>query len=96
MLSSWILTAALACAPFRVAPQEPGPTPSALVIRIAEALETVDRRGVPQWIELDKNGPAMDATPPPPPASSSAQLSSMTRNVRCRRRLIRAAKRRIL
>ena len=24
------------------------------MIRIAEALETVDRRGVPQWIELDK------------------------------------------
>jgi small subunit ribosomal protein S4 len=26
------------------------------MIRIAEALETVDRRGVPQWIELDKKG----------------------------------------
>lgn len=24
------------------------------MIRIAEALETVDRRGVPQWVELDK------------------------------------------
>jgi small subunit ribosomal protein S4 len=24
------------------------------MVRIAEALETVDRRGVPQWIELDK------------------------------------------
>ena len=24
------------------------------MLRIAEALETVDRRGVPQWIELDK------------------------------------------
>jgi small subunit ribosomal protein S4 len=26
------------------------------MIRIAEALETVERRGVPQWIELDKKG----------------------------------------
>jgi small subunit ribosomal protein S4 len=24
------------------------------MIRIAEALETVDRRGIPQWIDLDK------------------------------------------
>ena len=24
------------------------------MIRIAEAIETVDRRGVPQWLELDK------------------------------------------
>ena len=24
------------------------------MLRIAEAMETVDRRGVPQWIELDK------------------------------------------
>jgi small subunit ribosomal protein S4 len=26
------------------------------VVRINEALETVDRRGVPQWLELDKGG----------------------------------------
>ena len=26
------------------------------VLRISEALETVDRRGVPQWIDLDKKG----------------------------------------
>jgi small subunit ribosomal protein S4 len=26
------------------------------VVRINEALETVDRRGVPQWLELDKTG----------------------------------------
>jgi small subunit ribosomal protein S4 len=26
------------------------------VMRISEALETVDRRGVPQWLELDKAG----------------------------------------
>ncbi len=26
------------------------------VVRISEALETVDRRGVPQWLELDKAG----------------------------------------
>ena len=26
------------------------------MLRIAEALETVERRGVPQWIELDKKG----------------------------------------
>ena len=25
-------------------------------MRISEALETVDRRGVPQWLELDKGG----------------------------------------
>jgi small subunit ribosomal protein S4 len=24
------------------------------MVRIAEAIETVDRRGVPQWIEVDK------------------------------------------
>ena len=24
------------------------------VLRISEALETLDRRGLPQWIELDK------------------------------------------
>ena len=28
--------------------------PSRKVLRISEALETVDRRGVPQWIDLDK------------------------------------------
>ncbi|MFL5404837.1 MAG: 30S ribosomal protein S4, partial [Myxococcales bacterium] len=26
------------------------------VVRINEALETVDRRGVPQWLDLDKGG----------------------------------------
>jgi small subunit ribosomal protein S4 len=26
------------------------------VVRISEALEAVDRRGVPAWIELDKGG----------------------------------------
>ncbi|MFL5321077.1 MAG: 30S ribosomal protein S4 [Myxococcaceae bacterium] len=26
------------------------------MIRIAEALETVDRRGIPQWLEVDKKG----------------------------------------
>ncbi len=26
------------------------------VVRINEALETVDRRGIPQWLELDKGG----------------------------------------
>jgi small subunit ribosomal protein S4 len=26
------------------------------ILRISEALETVDRRGVPQWIDLDKKG----------------------------------------
>jgi len=26
------------------------------VVRINEALEAVDRRGVPQWLELDKTG----------------------------------------
>jgi small subunit ribosomal protein S4 len=26
------------------------------VVRIAEALEAVDRRGIPQWLELDKGG----------------------------------------
>ncbi len=30
------------------------PEKSRRVLRISEALETVDRRGVPQWIELDK------------------------------------------
>ncbi len=29
---------------------------STKVVRINEALETVDRRGVPQWLELDKGG----------------------------------------
>jgi small subunit ribosomal protein S4 len=26
------------------------------VVRVSEALEAVDRRGVPQWLELDKGG----------------------------------------
>jgi small subunit ribosomal protein S4 len=30
--------------------------PSKAVARIGEALAAVDRRGVPQWIELDKEG----------------------------------------
>ncbi|EPX57672.1 30S ribosomal protein S4 [Cystobacter fuscus] len=35
------------------------------ILRIAEALETVDRRGVPQWIDLDKkNFKATVKTPP--------------------------------
>ena len=35
------------------------------MLRIAEALETVDRRGVPQWIDLDKK--AFKATVKTPP-----------------------------
>jgi small subunit ribosomal protein S4 len=35
------------------------------IVRIAEALETVDRRGVPQWIDLDKKSfKATVKTPP--------------------------------
>ena len=26
------------------------------VLRIQEAIETVDRRGIPQWLEVDKKG----------------------------------------